>query len=275
MCIASLYFLLFQFSTSITLAPSQSISWQVKLACTEIPLLESSLLTALLCSFILTASVRPVSPMYCSPQLQPIWYTTPLMLNGSTLFFTLTNSLLSVLRELKTALTFRWLHCLSIFSLKPGWLERVVVCRCHLMCCFSSCLSVGVSRPEIMDSHWIQRFVANGLILYLGYQCCRPFSLCVQDTSQYQTWFWMDRYLNYGSNHHPKIKSGIVKCLAHRARTVCSIDTLGTELDHLQQTFESNDYPLSLVSKHLQTNRKKNNTLNDTDKPPPVLVTPA
>ena len=83
-----------------------------------------------------------------------------------------------------------------------------------------------------------------------------------------------DRYLNYGSNHHPKIKSGIVKCLAHRARTVCSIDTLGTELDHLQQTFESNDYPSSLVSKHLQTNRKKNNTLNDTDKPPPVLVTP-
>ena len=42
----------------------------------------------------------------------------------------------------------------------------------------------------------------------------------------------------------------------------------------MQQTFESNDYPSSLVSRHLQTNRKKNNKLNDTDKPPPVLVTP-
>ena len=39
-----------------------------------------------------------------------------------------------------------------------------------------------------------------------------------------------DHYLNFKSNHHPRIKAGIVKCLAHRARTFCSIDKIETEL---------------------------------------------
>ena len=73
-----------------------------------------------------------------------------------------------------------------------------------------------------------------------------------------------DRYLNYGSNHHPRIKSGIVKCLAHRAREVCQPDLVRTELNHLQQVFESNDYPPALVRRCLKKQRTRNQTLNET-----------
>ena len=78
-----------------------------------------------------------------------------------------------------------------------------------------------------------------------------------------------------GSNHHPRIKSGIVKCLAHRARTVCSKDTVEKELNHLQGVFESNNYPPSLVSKHLhQRKRKLANNIDDETEKQHLLVTP-
>ena len=44
-------------------------------------------------------------------------------------------------------------------------------------------------------------------------------------TSVYRKPTHTDRYLNYNLYHHPKIKSGRVKCLAHRARTICSQTT--------------------------------------------------
>ena len=95
-------------------------------------------------------------------------------------------------------------------------------------------------------------------------------------TSVYRKPTHTDRYLNYGSNHHPRIKSGIVKCLAHRARTVCSKDTLEKELNHLQGVFESNNYPPSLVSKHLHQRERKlaNNIDADDIEKQHLLVTP-
>ena len=94
-------------------------------------------------------------------------------------------------------------------------------------------------------------------------------------TSVYRKPTHTDRYLNYGSNHHPRIKSGIIKCLAHRARSVCSKDTIRTELDHLQEVFESNAYPPSLVTLNLHTKRnKRSNIVENTEKQPATLATP-
>ena len=73
-----------------------------------------------------------------------------------------------------------------------------------------------------------------------------------------------DHYLNYGSNHHPRIKSGIVKCLAHRAREVCQPDLVKTELNHLQQVLESNNYPPALVRRCLKKQRMRDQMQNET-----------
>ena len=96
-------------------------------------------------------------------------------------------------------------------------------------------------------------------------------------TSIYRKPTRTDRYLNYNSYHHPKIKSGIVKCLAHRARTICSHDHLQYELNHLKNVFISNKYPETMVSRLLSKHLIKNNNKKDDDrdtKPPPLLVTP-
>ena len=51
-----------------------------------------------------------------------------------------------------------------------------------------------------------------------------------------------DRYLNYSSNHHPKIKARIIQCLAHRAKKVWTPCHLQAELQHLETVFLNNGY---------------------------------
>ena len=65
-----------------------------------------------------------------------------------------------------------------------------------------------------------------------------------------------DRYLNFRSNHHPRIKSGIIKCLAHRARNICQQDLIQSEFNHLQHVFECNDYPPELIRRCLRKHHK-------------------
>ena len=95
-------------------------------------------------------------------------------------------------------------------------------------------------------------------------------------TSVYRKATHTDRYLNYNSNHHPSIKTGIVKCLAHRARSVCSEENIDKEMHHLQSVFEKNDYPTPLVNKYLtshpRTNRDDDNI--DTEEKKKILVLP-
>ena len=84
-----------------------------------------------------------------------------------------------------------------------------------------------------------------------------------------------DRYLNFTSNHHPRIKSGIVKCLTHRARKVCDKDSIDNEMTHLQHVFTTNNYPATVVTKCLNKipkPRDANNT--ESSKQPAMLITP-
>ena len=64
-----------------------------------------------------------------------------------------------------------------------------------------------------------------------------------------------DWYLHFQS-HHPQIKSGIVKTLAHRAAMICHEDELQSELAHLQGVFEKNGYPPELVRSCLKKTKK-------------------
>jgi len=64
-----------------------------------------------------------------------------------------------------------------------------------------------------------------------------------------------DRYINFNSYHHPRVKSGVISCLKNRAERVCDPEHLKAEMVHLKKTFKANGYPPGLISKSL---RKRN-----------------
>ena len=82
-----------------------------------------------------------------------------------------------------------------------------------------------------------------------------------------------DLYLNYNSNHHPRIKSGVITCLAHRARTICSEENIPIELDKLKHVFELNDYPPNFTTKCLNSKPRQKQQIED-EIQPPFLNTP-
>ena len=86
-----------------------------------------------------------------------------------------------------------------------------------------------------------------------------PFlDVCVQrrgntiSTSVYRKATHTDRYINFSSHHHPRIKTGVVHCLKQRADKVCDEGTISQERKHLQNTFEANGYPRRLVQQALR-----------------------
>ena len=54
-----------------------------------------------------------------------------------------------------------------------------------------------------------------------------------------------NQYLNFRSNHHPRIKLGIIQCLTQRAKKICSEDR---ELKILKEVFLANGYPEKKVT---------------------------
>lgn len=75
-------------------------------------------------------------------------------------------------------------------------------------------------------------------------------------TSVYRKTTHTDRYINYSSHHHPRIKSGVVQCLKRRAEKVCDDETIDQERRHLQHTFEANGYPRRIVQRTLKRRRR-------------------
>ena len=69
-----------------------------------------------------------------------------------------------------------------------------------------------------------------------------------------------DRYLNYRSNHHPLLKSGIINCLKERAINVCSEDTLPHEINRLHGVFRANGFPSRRIYYGLNQSKPKKST---------------
>ena len=61
-----------------------------------------------------------------------------------------------------------------------------------------------------------------------------------------------DRYMNYDSHHHARIKSSIIKCLGTRAKNVCRATKMIEERNHLKQLFQANGYPAQMVNRTLR-----------------------
>ena len=60
------------------------------------------------------------------------------------------------------------------------------------------------------------------------------------------------RYLNFRSNHHPRILTGVLKCLKNHADRVCDEQHQADEANHLWETFHANGYPMRLIKHRLQ-----------------------
>ena len=87
-------------------------------------------------------------------------------------------------------------------------------------------------------------------------------------TSVYRKITHTDRYLHYSSHHHPRIKTGIISCLRHRAETICSAQNQHKEFNHLKDVFVSNGYPPRVVHSTLNKHtRPKTNPLLDNERP--------
>ena len=48
-----------------------------------------------------------------------------------------------------------------------------------------------------------------------------------------------DRYLHYNSFHHLSIKNSVCKTLMNRAKTICEVDNIEGELEHLRKCFKN------------------------------------
>ena len=62
----------------------------------------------------------------------------------------------------------------------------------------------------------------------------------------------MDKYIHYTSHHHPRIKTGIIRCLKIRAEKICDPSTRNNELAHLKRVFKANGYPQWVITQALR-----------------------
>ena len=53
-----------------------------------------------------------------------------------------------------------------------------------------------------------------------------------------------DRYTHFTSHHHPRVKTGTVKCLVRRAEKICGEENKGKEVTYIRNTFLKNGYLL-------------------------------
>ena len=62
-----------------------------------------------------------------------------------------------------------------------------------------------------------------------------------------------DRYLHYNSFHHPSIKNSVCKTLINRAKTICEVDNIEGELEHLRSVLKMNGYPKKFIDNARKT----------------------
>ena len=66
-----------------------------------------------------------------------------------------------------------------------------------------------------------------------------------------------DRYLHYNSFHHPSIKNSVCKTLINRAKTICEVDNIEGELEHLRSVLKMNGYPKKFINNALKTRQRE------------------
>ena len=74
-----------------------------------------------------------------------------------------------------------------------------------------------------------------------------------------------DRYINYSSHHHPRIKIGVIQCLRDRAENICDSEHARMEKKYLKKVFQANGYPQNLIHKELYRHKQPQATREETE----------
>ena len=64
-----------------------------------------------------------------------------------------------------------------------------------------------------------------------------------------------DRCLHYNSFHHPSIKNSVCKTLINRAKTICEVENIEGELEHLRSVLKMNGYPKKFIDNAMKTRK--------------------
>ena len=65
-----------------------------------------------------------------------------------------------------------------------------------------------------------------------------------------------DRYLHYKSFHHLSIKNSVCKILINQAKTICEVDNIEGELEHLRSVLKMNGYPKNFIDNAMKTRQQ-------------------
>ena len=79
-------------------------------------------------------------------------------------------------------------------------------------------------------------------------------------TSVYRKKTNTDRYIHFSSNHHDRVKCGVIQCLRYRAIRICEAEDLEAEEEHLRTTFRKNGYPRGFVTGAMKLRREQQET---------------
>ena len=75
-----------------------------------------------------------------------------------------------------------------------------------------------------------------------------------------------ERYTPFFSHHHPRVKSGTIRCLAERARRTCDKEGMREEMTYLRNIFRKNGYPNHLITLNLMKIRTPTKNSEETEK---------
>ena len=78
-----------------------------------------------------------------------------------------------------------------------------------------------------------------------------------------------DRYIPFHSHHHPRTVTGVLRGMRDRAHRICDSTSKQQELQHLQDVFQANGFPKSLVKKTLSQHGPPPTTEVTNDDSPP------
>ena len=79
-------------------------------------------------------------------------------------------------------------------------------------------------------------------------------------TSVYRKKTHTDRYIHFSSNHHDRVKRGVIQCLRSRATRICEAKDLEAEEEHLRMTFRKNGYPRGFITGAMKPREEQEET---------------
>ena len=101
----------------------------------------------------------------------------------------------------------------------------------------------------------MQRFARHGLCQAYNTQKRKGDNLSTIKASN----DWTIWYIHFSSNHHDRVKRGVINCLRSRDTRICEAEDLAAEEEH-RMTFQMNGYPKGFIAGARRPSRGQDET---------------